>query len=116
MNKLFYLICLCAAISCGERQPINSKPGFKDSKHKKTLAYFYNIGIDTLSVESPSDSASHFYGKEIDSTGAMMFPEDIRQRHFNDPPGLFGIFKFVIDKKRYHHQLYRAGRKLGRCG
>lgn len=100
MNKLLYLICLCAVFGCGDQEPINSKPGTKESKHQKTLAYFYNIGIDTLEVESPDDSASIFYGKTIDSTGAMMFPEDIRKRHFNDPPGLFGIYKFVIDSNR----------------
>jgi hypothetical protein len=100
MKKLLYLTCLCAVFSCGEPEPINSKPGTKDSKHKKTLAYFYNIGIDTLEVGSPHDSASFFYGKEIDSTGAMMFPEDIRKRHFFDPPGLFGIYKFAIDSNR----------------
>jgi hypothetical protein len=100
MKKLFYLTCLCAVCGCGEPEPINSKPGTQNSKHKKTLAYFYNIGIDTLEVESSTDPASVFYGKEIDSAGAMMFPEDIRQRHFSDPPELFGIFKFAIDSNR----------------
>ncbi|MCS3800068.1 hypothetical protein [Niastella sp. OAS944] len=100
MKQLFYLICLYAVCSCGQQEPINAKPGTKESKHKKTLAYFFNIGIDTLEVSSPQDSSSYFYGKEIDSAGAMMFPEDIRQRHFSDPPQLFGIFKFAIDSNR----------------
>lgn len=100
MKKLLYLICLAAVISCGEQQPINSEPAIKNSKHLKTLAYFYNIGIDTLEVNSPRDSASLFYGKEIDSTGALLFPEDIRKQHFNNPPGLFGVYKFAIDSNR----------------
>lgn len=100
MNKLLYLICLFAVFSCGEPEPINAKPGTQDSKHKKTLAYFYNIGIDTLAVESPIDAESVFYGKEIDSTGAMMFPEDIRNLHYHNIIGLYGVFKFVIDSNR----------------
>lgn len=100
MKQLFYLLCLCAVVGCGEQEPINAKPGTKDSRHQKTLAYFYNVGIDTLEVGSPRDSASLFYGKEIDSSGAMLFPEDIRKQHFNNPPGLFGVFKFAIDSNR----------------
>jgi hypothetical protein len=100
MKKLLFLTCLCAVFSCGEPERINSKPGTKDSKHQKTLAYFFNIGIDTLKVESSTDSTSIFYGKEIDSTGAMLFPEEIRERHFSDPPQLFGIYKFAIDSNR----------------
>ena len=100
MKELFYLTCLCAVFSCGEPEPINSKPGTKDSKHKKTLAYFYNIGIDTLAVEPPLDANSVFYGKEIDSAGTMMFPEEIRKEYFDNTPELFGIFKFVIDSNR----------------
>jgi hypothetical protein len=100
MNKLLYLICLCAVFSCGEPEPINSKPGTQDSKHKKTLAYFYNIGIDTLAVESPIDAESVFYGKEIDSTGAMMFPEEIKNLHYHNILGLYGVFKFAIDSNR----------------
>jgi hypothetical protein len=98
MNKLLYLICLCAVFSCGEPEPINSKPGTQDSKHKKTLAYFYNI--DTLAIESPIDAESVFYGKEIDSTGAMMFPEEIKNLHYHNILGLYGVFKFAIDSNR----------------
>jgi hypothetical protein len=100
MNKLLYLTCLCAVFSCGEPEPINAKPGTQDSKHKKTLAYFYNIGIDTLAVESPIDAESVFYGKEIDSTGAMMFPEEIKNLHYHNILGLYGVFKFAIDSNR----------------
>lgn len=100
MKQLLYLLCLCAVISCGEQEPINAKPGTKDSKHKKTLAHFYNIGIDTLAVEPPIDAESVFFGKEIDSTGAFMFPEEIRNLPYNYPIKLFGVFKFVIDSNR----------------
>jgi hypothetical protein len=100
MKQLLYLLCLCAVVSCGEQEPINAKPGTKDSKHKKTLAYFYNVGIDTLAIESPIDAESVFYGKEIDSTGAMMFPEEIKNLHYHGIIGLYGVFKFVIDSNR----------------
>jgi hypothetical protein len=101
MKKLLYLICLCAVFSCGQQQePISSKPGTKNSKYNKLFNYFYNIGIDTLDVSSPPDQDSPFNGKEIDSAGAMLFPKDIRQAHFNNPPGLFGVYKFVIDSNR----------------
>lgn len=100
MKKLFYLTCLCAVFGCGQQESINSKPGTKESKYNRLFAYFYNIGIDTLDVASPKDGDSPFNGKEIDSAGAMLFPEDMRQRHFNQPPQLFGIYKFVIDSNR----------------
>lgn len=100
MKQLLYLTCLCAVFGCGQQESINSKPGTKDSKYNRLFAYFYNIGIDTLDVESPKDQDSPFSGKEIDSAGAMLFPKDIREQHFNNPPGLFGIYKFVIDSNR----------------
>lgn len=100
MKQLLYLLCLCAFISCGEQEPINAKPGTKDSRHKKTLAYFYNVGIDTLAVEPPPDAESVFFGREIDSADAMLFPEEIRKEYFDNTPELFGVFKFVIDSNR----------------
>jgi hypothetical protein len=100
MKQLLSLICLCAVFSCGQQQePIESKPGTKNSKYDKLFAYFYNIGIDTLDVSSPADQNSLFNGKEIDSAGALLFPKDLRTRQF-DMPGLFGIYKFVIDSNR----------------
>jgi hypothetical protein len=100
MKKLPYLICLCAVFGCGQQEPIKSEAGLKNSKYNKLFSYFYNIGIDTLHVESPNDSASSYNGREIDSASIMLFPKDIRQQHFNNPPGLFGVFKFVIDSNR----------------
>jgi hypothetical protein len=100
MKHLLYLLCLCAVAGCGEQEPINAKPGTKDSRYKKTLNYFYNIGIDTLLVEPPRETESVFFGKEIDSVGAMMFPEEIRKEYFDNTPELFGVFKFVIDSNR----------------
>jgi hypothetical protein len=101
MKKLLSLLCLIALFSCDQQKPINAK-GSKQrfSKYEPLFRLFNNIGVDTLEVYSTEDGADVMSGREIDSANAMLFPEDIRYRHFMAMQGLFAIYKFGIDKNR----------------
>jgi hypothetical protein len=48
-------------------------------------------------VYSPEELTGQYKGIELDSSDAVLFPADISQQHFNDPPGLFAVYKFPIN-------------------
>ncbi|OQP64474.1 hypothetical protein A3860_21130 [Niastella vici] len=100
MKKLFIPLSLIAVFSCGQQEPINSKAKQSNSKFEPLLAQFKDIGIDTLQVYSTQDSTDIMSGRAIDSIGASFFPEEMAQAHFHEPPSLFAIYKFSIDKNR----------------
>ena len=76
------------------------KESRKESKYKNLLSKFKEKSFDTLKVYSPEELTGEYKGIELDSTDAVLFPEDIAQQHFNDPPGLFAIYKFPVDDTR----------------
>lgn len=100
MKQLFFLLCLLALFSCGQQKPIKSNVAQSNSKFEPLFAQFKDVDIDTLQVYSTQDSTDVMSGLPIDSIGALFFPEDMAQIHFHEPPSLFAIYKFPIDKDR----------------
>jgi hypothetical protein len=101
MKKLFLPLCLMALFSCDRPKPIKSKSKSEPfTKYQGLFDQFTNIGIDTLEVYSADDTADVMSGRPIDSINALFFPADMAERHFREPPSLFAIYKFAIDKNR----------------
>jgi hypothetical protein len=102
MKKLLYLIIVITLFSCNKKPKslINLKTETpKESKYLELLKKFDNISIDTLKVFS-SEDFGNFKGRELDSLDVILFPKEIAEAHFIDPPGLFACYKFQIDSDR----------------
>lgn len=105
MKKTLIYFFIVTLLSCDQNQNPNTTLDTKrGSKYEKLLSKFKDIEIDTLRIYSPeysSDSSEklngEYIGIELDSTDAILFPNDIAQQHFNDPPGLYAIYKFKVD-------------------
>lgn len=92
---------LVLLFSCNPRQEKQLKVEIKkESKYNRLLSKYKEISIDTLKVYSPEEIKDKFNGSELDSADATLFPTEIARQHFNDPPGLFAIYKFAIDNNR----------------
>jgi hypothetical protein len=101
MKKLLYLTSLVLLFSCNPREEKQLKAEIKkESKYNRLLSKYKKISIDTLKVYSPEELKDEFNGFELDSADVILFPTDIAQQYFNDPPGLYAIYKFAIDDNR----------------
>ena len=76
----------------------------KNEKYSRLFSKFKEISFDTLVVYSLSDGVNledyKFKGVQLDSTDAILFPQNIARAHFIDTPGLFACYKFKIDSTR----------------
>ncbi|MCD6011260.1 MAG: hypothetical protein K0Q79_1122 [Flavipsychrobacter sp.] len=98
MRKLFYLVLFLLFFSCDQEEKSQSNLLRKGSKYSRLLSKFKEITIDTLKIYSPPESKGvEFNGTELDSADAVLFPTEIAEQHFGDPPGLFAIYRFIID-------------------
>jgi hypothetical protein len=100
-KELLYLL-IVTLFSCDQGQKTDTTVDIKkESKFKKLLSKFKDVSIDTLKVYSPEYSSEkltgEFIGTELDSTDAILFPNDIALQHFIDMPGLYAIYKFQLD-------------------
>ena len=100
MKYIYTLFIIMLIISCKQRNTSASIVTIKkDNKYQKTLLKYKYFDKDSILVQSPINiTESDFIGIELDSSDAILFPKEIANRHFNDPPGLFAILKFQIDK------------------
>ena len=99
--RLIYITVVVLLIGCVQSQKRQSDVETKkESKYKELLSKFKDRSFDTLKVYSPEELTGEYKGVELDSADAVLFPEDIAQQHFNDPPGLFAIYKFSIDSNK----------------
>lgn len=80
-----------------ERQP--ETKARRESKYDRLLTKFKDIRFDTLEVYSPEELTGEYKGVALDSSDAVLFPADIAQQHFNEPPGLFAVYQFPISDK-----------------
>jgi len=102
MKKTLIYIFIVTLFSCDQAQKTDTSVETKrESKYGKLLSKFKDISIDTLRIYSPEYSSEkligEFVGVELDSTDAILFPNDIELQHFNDPPGLYAVYKFPVD-------------------
>lgn len=102
MKRTFIYIFIATLLSCDQSEKTDTTVETKSgSKYEKLLSKFKDISIDTLRVYSPEYSSEkltgEYIGIELDSTDAILFPNDIALQHFNDPPGLYAIYKFSVD-------------------
>jgi hypothetical protein len=101
-----YIILLISLLLFGCAQPTNnsSKKSKKNADYIRLLSKFKEIVFDTMHVFPLSDGMNYekykFNGIQLDSVDAILFPKDIAERHFVDPPGLFACYKFKIDSLR----------------
>lgn len=103
MRKTIYLLLLISGFGCGQNQKEQqevSNTVKKESKYKTLLQKFEEKSFDTLRVYSPEELDGEYKGVQLDSADAILFPEDIAQQHFRDTPGLFAVYKFLIDSNR----------------
>jgi hypothetical protein len=100
MNKLILLLSLIIFYSCSS-STIKESSNQNDNERiiKTMLSKFKDIRFDTLKVYSPPDIEGEYHGLVLDSNEALLFPKEIYEANFIDPPGLFGIYKFRIDNK-----------------
>lgn len=102
MKKLLYLITIITLYSCNKKpeslstEKVEAK---KESKYSQLLKKFENVPLDTLKVFSDEDFKV-FKGRELDSLDVILFPKEIAEAHFIDPPGIFACYKFPIDSNR----------------
>jgi hypothetical protein len=99
MNKIpvlfiFYLI------SCGASKNDLSTQHDRPDRFLMLLSKFDDKKFDTLQVYSPQDLEGEYKGVPLDSADAILFPLEIAKQHFAEPPGIFAIYKFPIDKNR----------------
>jgi hypothetical protein len=102
-KKTIYLLLLLLNFGCGQEQQQKkdvSKTLEKESKYKTLLSKYKDRPFDTLHVYSPEELNGVYKGVQLDSADAILFPKDIAQQHFSDTPGLFAVYKFVIDSNR----------------
>ncbi|MGL3002110.1 hypothetical protein [Flavobacterium sp. RSSB_23] len=102
MKKLFYLITIIALHSCNKTTETLSSPKIEvkiESRYSQLLKKFKNISLDTLKVFSDEDYKT-FKGRKLDSLDVILFPKEIAEAHFIDPPGIFACYKFTIDSNR----------------
>ena len=102
MKKLFYLITIIALYSCNKKTETLSSPKIEvkiESRYSQLLKKFKNISLDTLKVFSDEDYKT-FKGRKLDSLDVILFPKEIAEAHFIDPPGIFACYKFTIDSNR----------------
>ena len=97
MNKILYFLVFILLLGCGYNQKEKFHSSSHKSRYEKLLSIYKEISIDTLKVYSPEDLIGEYKGVEIDSSEVMLFPKEIVEQHFVDPPGLFAIYKFEID-------------------
>lgn len=93
--RSIYLILLLSALSCGQthQKQQETKSIKKESRFKNLLSKYKDKSFDMLHVSSPEELNGEYKGVQLDSADAILFSEDIAQQHFNDPPGLFSVYK-----------------------
>jgi hypothetical protein len=96
LSKLFYPTFMLLLISCGHAPESKQITGADPSD--KLLSMFENISLDTLNVYSAPDTYDEYEGRVLDSKEVSLFPADITDRAIDDPPGIFAVYKFDIDK------------------
>ncbi|UOK42221.1 MULTISPECIES: hypothetical protein [Flavobacterium] len=102
MKNLLYLITILTLFSCNEKSKSLAKQKVeikKESKYSGLLKKFENISFDTLKIFS-EENFKKFKGQELDSLDVILFPKEIAEHHFIDPPGIFACYKFSIDSSR----------------
>lgn len=101
-KTILYLTIIIALASCNQKSKsfTNQKVEIKkESKYSDLLKKFEGISLDTLKVFSDEDFKV-FKGRELDSLDVILFPKEIAEAHFIDPPGIFACYKFSIDSNR----------------
>lgn len=98
MRYLLISILTVCLYSCDQSKTVQPKSKANTrSMYTKLLTKFRDIAFDTLKVYSREEVTGEYKGLELDSSDATLFPYEIAQQHFNDPPGLFAIYKFPIN-------------------
>jgi hypothetical protein len=103
MRITIYFVLLLLILSCGQtkqEKQQETKTVKKESKYKSLLSKYKEKSFDTLRVYSPEELTGEYKGVQLDSSDAVLFPENIAQQHFSDTPGLFAVYKFTIDSNR----------------
>lgn len=67
-----------------------------ESRNAGLLSPFREKGFDTLWVYSPADLKGEYEGVPLDSAAAVLFPPEIAEKHFSDPPGLFAVYRLPL--------------------
>jgi hypothetical protein len=101
-NELFLFLILLL-VACSEQQPTPRKMDADQidavtlpSRYAALLSQFRRSQSDTLWVYSPADLKGEYGGHAIDSAGAVLFPPEIAEKHFNSPPGLFAVYQLPL--------------------
>lgn len=100
-NTLAVLVLLLAACngnpgSTGETSPVQPGKTATPNRYAGLLSSFQEKGFDTLWVYSPPDLEGAYKGAPLDSAAAALFPPEIAEKHFSDPPGLFAVYRFPL--------------------
>lgn len=102
MKKIFYLSLFAGVFGCGQSESINSAAKNntpKDSRYTNLLSLFKDMSADTLFVFSEGEfvQGNTYKGVAIDSTSALLLPDNIGQVRYETQPEVFAVYQFAID-------------------
>lgn len=102
--KNLIIVTLVFLLGCKQSTNNTSSTTIKNEQYLQLLTKFKDLTFDTLEVYPLIDGTKaneyKYYGVELDSSDAILFPNNIATAHFNDPPSLFACYKFNIDSSR----------------
>src|SRR5688500_4053263 len=103
MKKLFSFLLLLLAMACNqgeaptaEKVPEKAEKPLAPALPSGILAPFSDRFFDTLWVYATPDGKGEFDGVPLDSAVAALFPPEIAEKHFSNPPGLFALYRFPL--------------------
>jgi hypothetical protein len=98
MRLMIYIFLFVLGLSCDQSQKEEKQSSANakaTNRHSSLLSKYKDKSFDTLRVYSPEELTGEYKGVQLDSADAVLFPEDIAQQHFSDPPGLLIITRSV---------------------
>ncbi|MBB1284562.1 hypothetical protein HRH25_09275 [Flavisolibacter sp. BT320] len=95
---LLLLLAACNGepTTTGENNTVQNEEAPAESQNAGLLAPFREKRFDTLWVYSPPDLKGTYEGVPLDSAAAVLFPPEIAEKHFSDPPGLFAVYRLPL--------------------
>lgn len=103
MKKLLSCLLLLLTMACNqggestaERVPEKAEKPLAPTLPSGILAPFSDRFFDTLWVYATPDGKGEFEGVPLDSAVAVLFPPEIAEKHFSNPPGLFALYRFPL--------------------
>ncbi len=96
MLLLLLMACNQGPVAVEEKEQEEKEKTVTQSRYTRLLSQFREKPFDTLWVYSPTDLKGEYEGVALDSAAASLFPPEIAEKHFSDPPGLFAVYQLPL--------------------